>query len=43
MLEEARWARVFQYGREDSGTHRPPQADPPLRIIVDDAFLDAKH
>ncbi|WP_329182206.1 hypothetical protein OG754_40395 (plasmid) [Streptomyces decoyicus] len=27
----------------DSVTHRPPQGDPPLRIVVDDAFLDAKH
>ncbi|MFI0155879.1 hypothetical protein [Streptomyces lydicus] len=27
----------------DSVTHRPPQGDPPLRIVVDDAFLNAKH
>ncbi|MFI1621832.1 hypothetical protein ACH4VT_33465 [Streptomyces lydicus] len=27
----------------DSVTHRPSQGDPPLRIVVDDAFLDAKH
>ncbi|MGW2393958.1 hypothetical protein ACWCYK_31370 [Streptomyces lydicamycinicus] len=27
----------------DSVTRRPPQGDPPLRIVVDDAFLDAKH
>lgn len=27
----------------DSVTHWPPQGDPPLRIVVDDAFLDTKH